>query len=192
MGAPSPLDPPRSAPRSPHQPLREPIPARWLCQCPDYHQSRSHACPATRGPWHSLSCRSDRDLLLHCSLFSLREPGASVAVRGGASNATTILRQSRRPSAIHRAHPIPSLTPRQTPVGPAKTTAGAMISPEEASRRGRPRSCVTLCGSSTSRQRSPVPRITGVVQSRLPPLDRPRSCRTMHGRHANGRSGSPR
>jgi hypothetical protein len=70
-------------------------------------------------------------LLLHRSLFSLREPGASVAVRGDASNATTVLRQSRRPSAIHRAHPIPSLTPRQTAVGPAKTTAGAMISPEE-------------------------------------------------------------
>jgi adenylate cyclase len=32
-------------------------------------------------------------LLLHRTLFSLREPGASVAVRGDASNATTVLRQ---------------------------------------------------------------------------------------------------
>src|SRR2546430_4193223 len=39
------------------------IPAQWLCQCPDYRPSRSHACPVIRGPWHSLPCRSDRDFV---------------------------------------------------------------------------------------------------------------------------------
>src|SRR6266404_9276876 len=65
-------------------------------------QSEVHG---TLFPW-----RRDRDdLLLHCSLFSLREPGArgGCQTRGDAWNVTTGLRQSRRPSAIHRAHPIP-------------------------------------------------------------------------------------
>src|SRR6266446_5029450 len=69
-------------------------------------QSEVHG---TLFPW-----RRDRDdLLLHCSLFSLREPGArgGCQTRGDAWNVTTGLRQSRRPSAIHRAHPIPFPTP---------------------------------------------------------------------------------
>src|SRR5439155_15677736 len=70
--------------------------------------------PAILGLWHSHPCRSDRDFV--APLLIVPSGGTwrkALPDAGAASNVTTGLQQSRRWSAIHRAHPIPTSYRRQ-------------------------------------------------------------------------------